>query len=160
MLISDLPNPPPAIIEEAPKRQETGLAAFLTYPHEDQRYLAELVEILDSLGIAVSIDKHFMTFGDVGTQIVSALTTVDLQFVMCNDATEQSDWCKREICFARDRKIQQIPVFVQSREKLDWLHLQFAHLHGIHLDGFKHSEPAKLAIRQYLLQAIERGFVT
>lgn len=161
MIIGDLPPTiPTAHIEQVQEKpiEKARRSAFLTYAHDDPRFVNEVNVALKAADVKTYLDKEFISIGNIDDQIIAAIKKVQYQIIFCTISSSNSEYCRNEIMFARARGAKQIPIIIDPMEKMDWFSFIRLDLYlSVYVDGFEDMGPAIYGITRELLRIINRA---
>jgi len=101
--------------------------AFITYSHEDSEFVDELVEQIETAtNVVISIDKRVLAPGDSLTKIFAEIENSDFLLPVLSANSINSEWCKKELCTAIIKEIEEsafkvVPIVKQGE---GWKSLQ------------------------------------
>ncbi|KCZ83646.1 hypothetical protein HAD_13629 [Hyphomonas adhaerens MHS-3] len=154
--------PPPIVDAHALVQQHEQrvfrTSAFLTYAHDDARYVDEVNSILKVLDVQTFIDKEILTVGRIDDQIIASLKQVEYQIIFCTEASNNSEYCRKEVDFSAGRRVKQIPIFVDPIEKMDWFHFHLSKQYAVIVSGIEDREAATFAIAKQLARLMQLDF--
>ncbi len=119
---------------------------FLVYSHKDRQAAAVVCEKLKYLGIKVLTDELVLKIGDnISDTLQKNIYNSDKIIILLSKNTENSDWVKAEIEFAKSLKKLILPAMIEISELPELLHgIKYADLTVI---NEKSIEPIVKAIR-------------
>lgn len=93
--------------------------AFVTYSHEDSKFVERLVTDLESTGLALVFDKRILRPGDSLLRIFEEIGKVDFLLAVLSRHSVKSNWVKKELAGAVIREVEEpdfkvIPIFKES----------------------------------------------
>lgn len=92
---------------------ENAPSAFVSYAHEDQEFVAALINALHGEGLGVRYDKILMRVGDslIG-RISEAIVSDAFLVAVISPNSVKSEWCKKELAIAMTKGIKSKRVTV------------------------------------------------
>ena len=81
--------------------------AFVTYAHEDSKFVDRLVGDLESSGLALIFDKRIVVPGESLIRIFEEIGTVNYLLAILSPASVSSNWVKKELAGAVVREIEE-----------------------------------------------------
>ena len=156
----DLPPPIVDIHAQVLQHEQRAFrtSAFLTYAHNDPRYVDEVNGILKMLEVQTFVDKEILTVGRIDDQIIASIKQVEYQIIFCTEASNSSDYCRKEVDFSAGRNVKQIPIFIDPIESMDWFHFHLSKQYAIIVSGIQNQEAAILAITKQLARLMQLDF--
>lgn len=80
---------------------------FISYAHEDSKFVDKVAGRLKEAGSPVWLDRHDLLAGDVQKQIDRAIRLNDVVLLVLSKALIESDWVKHELRYARTKEIEE-----------------------------------------------------
>ena len=77
---------------------------FISYSHEDAKFVDKLRERLITEGVNVWLDRHDMVAGTVQDQVWRAIQLHDVALLVLSEASVASDWVANELDIARNKE--------------------------------------------------------
>lgn len=147
----------PAIEQQVLEPASHSISAFLTYAHNDPRFVDTVYEFLTRAGIQTYLDKHFVEVGRIDHQIIATLKRVNYQIIFCTRSSNDSDWCQKEVGYCEEIGVKQIPILIDPIERMDWFHFHLNKRFAIPVDRME-KEAAELAIKRQLSRMLGLDF--
>lgn len=110
------------------------------------------------LEVQTFVDKEILTVGRIDDQIIASIKQVEYQIIFCTEASNNSDYCRKEVDFSAGRKVKQIPIFIDPIESMDWFHFHLSKQYAIIVSGIQNQEAAILAITKQLARLMQLDF--
>jgi hypothetical protein len=103
---------------------------FISYSHEDQSYVQELVAYLKNEGLSVWVDDN-IDHGDRWWQtIVANIRKCEAMIVVMTPESEKTDWVEREYLFADDIKKPLFPLLLKGNCFPFFINRQYHNVRG------------------------------
>jgi hypothetical protein len=77
---------------------------FISYSHDDSKFVDKLYEELKESGASVWLDRHDLLAGPLEKQIVRALRIQDIVIIVLSKNSIESDWVENELEMARKKE--------------------------------------------------------
>lgn len=118
---------------------------FVSYAHEDKRFVGEVIQKLSSAGLSVWIDKEIHHGESISSRIVKAIERATFVLFFSSKSSNVSDYCIGEILVAVQKKKCIIPIKIDSSDYCDDLLVHLIRLHYVNfIDGFSTEEYEEL----------------
>ena len=128
---------------------------FVSYAHEDKRFVGEVIQKLSSSGLSVWIDKEIHHGESISSRIVKAIDKARFVLFFSSKNSNASDYCIGEILVAVQKKKCIIPIKIDSTEYCDDLLVHLIRLHYVNfINGFSREEYNEL------VTVLSGGFTT
>lgn len=152
----NLPIPGPILAAEQASNYITS--AFLTYAHADPRFVDEVNLALREVGVRTYLDREFLEIGRMDDQIIASIKQVEFQIIFCTRASNNSDWCRKEVDFSRTQGVKQIPIIIDPIASMDWFHFHLSKQYAVVIDEIQEKEAALLATTRMLKKLMKIDF--
>ena len=114
---------------------------FVSYAHKDKDIVYPFIE---------ELQKHFNVWFDDGIhlgkdykkEIMTHVTSCSLFLFMVSRYSLESDFCKKEIYFAENKKIRFINILIEEMELPDWFLFDYGHIQSFPLYSYPSLEVA------------------
>lgn len=114
---------------------------FVSYAHEDKRFVGEVIQKLSSSGLSVWIDKEIHHGESISSRIVKAIERATFVLFFSSKSSNASDYCIGEILVAVQKRKCIIPIKIDSSDYCDDLLVHLIRLHYVNfIDGFSIEE--------------------
>lgn len=118
---------------------------FVSYAHEDKRFVGEVIQKLSSAGLSVWIDKEIHHGESISSRIVKAIERATFVLFFSSKSSNVSDYCIGEILVAVQKKKCIIPIKIDSSDYCDDLLVHLIRLHYVNfINGFSTEEYEEL----------------
>ena len=77
---------------------------FISYSHEDSKFVDKVYELLKEEGAAVWLDRHDMEAGSIQKQVTDQIRIMDILLIVLSKASIISDWVENELEQARKKE--------------------------------------------------------
>jgi hypothetical protein len=98
----------PGRVAAAARKLSRVASAFISYAHEDQELMLELVEHLQAQGLDIRYDQVVLQIGDSLIQkIAGEIADGDFLIAIISPDSVESGWCQRELSLAATQGINE-----------------------------------------------------
>ena len=114
---------------------------FVSYAHEDKRFVGEVIGKLSTAGLSIWIDKEIHHGESISSRIVNAIERATFVLYFSSKNSNVSDYCIGEILVAVQKKKCIIPIKIDSTDYCDDLLVHLIRLHYVNfIKGFSAEE--------------------
>ena len=80
---------------------------FISYSHEDSKFVDKIHERLEGEGAPTWLDRHDLNAGDIQKQVDRAIRLNDIVLLVLSKSSVNSDWVKHELKAARHKELDE-----------------------------------------------------
>jgi len=119
---------------------------FISYSRQDKEYAFKLAEKLRDEGFEIWIDNRIQSGDDWWDTIDRAISDAIAFIVIMTPSSKDSNWVKREILLADDRKKPVFPLLLEGENWSFYVHTQYENLINHSLPDSVFVERLRLAV--------------
>ena len=103
---------------------------FISYSREDKAIVLPFIDKINKeVGTQCWIDLDGIESGEqFENKIIQAIDSAQIVLFVLSDNSLKSDWTKREVYYAEQKKKKIIPVVIDGKGLRDWFMFHFQHI--------------------------------